>query len=166
MSSDARTLYLLLTITFLAFLTALYLPVNENYSIALFTTISLPVVYSARYFSKAAVGEEDLSFFKVVSTKESIIKELTAVITAFVIGYIVYVATSRDFTTDGLLYFTIAFLIVLFLRLIIATWYKSAALLIDVDNPLVITVSSIGFAFLGFAIEWVVFVWGVIRCGV
>jgi len=157
--SDTRTLYLLLTITFLAFITSLYLPIDENYSVALFTTISLPVVYSARYFSKTAVGEEELHFFRIVSKREEIIKDVVAVLTAFSIGYIVYVATSGDMTVDGLLYlYTIAFVITLFLRYVVAVWYKTGVNFVDVDNPFVILVASMSFAILGFALEWVIFV--------
>lgn len=155
--SDTRTLYLLLTITFLGFVTSLYLPVDENYRMALFTTISLPVVYSARYFSKTAVGEEELHFFRVVSTRESIIKDMVAVTTAFCIGYMVYVATTADMAIDGLYYYTIAFVIVLFLRYVIAVWYRAGAVVTDVDNPLVILFASMAFSILGFALEWIVF---------
>jgi len=155
--SDSRTLYLLLTITFLTFITSLYLPVDDNYSVALFTTISLPVVYSARYFSKTAVGEEDLHFFRVVSKREEITKDVVAVLTAFSIGYMVYVSTSRDMTIDGLFLYTIAFLVVLFLRYAIAVWYKAGASIVDVDNPFIILLASLSFAVLGFALEWVIF---------
>ena len=158
--SDTRTLYLLLTITFLAFLTSLYLPVDENYSVALFTTISLPVVYSARYFSKTAVGEEELHFFRIVSKREEIIKDVVAVLTAFSIGYIVYMATSRDMTIDGLYLYTIAFVIALFLRYVVAVWYKTGVNFVDVDNPFVILVASMSFAILGFALEWIIFMGG------
>jgi len=157
--SDTRTLYLLLTITFLAFLTSLYLPVDENYSVALFTTISLPVVYSARYFSKTAVGEEELHFFRTVSKREEIVKDVVAVLTAFSIGYIVYVATSRDMTTGGLYLYSVAFVIALFLRYVVAVWYKTGVN-IDVDNPFVILVASMSFAILGFALEWLIFMGG------
>ena len=157
--SDTRTLYLLLTITFLAFLTSLYLPVDENYSVALFTTISLPVVYSARYFSKTAVGEEELHFFRTVSKREEIVKDVVAVLTAFSIGYIVYVATSRDMTTGGLYLYSVAFVIALFLRYVVAVWYKTGVN-IDVDNPFVILVASMSFAILGFALEWLIFMSG------
>ena len=156
--SDTRTLYLLLTITFLAFISSLYLPVSENYSVALFTTISLPVVYSARYFSKTAVGEEELHFFRIVSKREELIKDVVAVLTAFSIGYIVYVATSRDMTVDGLFLYTIAFLVVLFLRYVIAVWYKAGVSIVDVDNPFIILLVSLSFAVLGFALEWLIFV--------
>jgi len=155
--SDTRTLYLLLTITFLGFLTSLYLPVDENYRMALFTTISLPVVYSARYFSKTAVGEEELHFFRIVSKKESIIKDMVAVTTAFCIGYMVYVATTADMTLDGLYLYAIAFVIVLFLRYVIAVWYKAGVAITDVDNPFVIMLASMSFAILGFAFEWIIF---------
>ena len=155
--SDTRTLYLLLTITFLAFISSLYLPVSENYSVALFTTISLPVVYSARYFSKTTAGKEDLQFFRVVSGTREIVKDVVAILTAFSIGYMVYVATSRDMTVDGLFLYTIAFLVVLFLRYVIAVWYKAGAS-IDVDNPFIILLASLSFAVLGFALEWAIFV--------
>ena len=155
--SDTRTLYLLLTITFLAFITSLYLPIDENYSVALFTTISLPVVYSARYFSKAAIGEEELQFFRVVSRREEIIKDAVAVLTAFSIGYIVYVATSQDMSVDGLYLYFIAFVIALFLRYAIAVWYKTGANIVDVDNPIVILLMSMLLAVLGFALEWLIF---------
>jgi len=155
---DTRTLYLLLTITFLAFITSLYLPVNSEYSIALFTTISLPVVYTARYFSKASVGEEDLTFFRVVSKRESIVKDVVAVLTAFLIGYIVYVATSRDMTTKSLYLYTVAFAIVLLLRYLVAVWYKAGANVVDVDNPFIVLVVSMAFALIGFVIEWFIFV--------
>ena len=156
--SDTRTLYLLLTITFLAFITSLYLPIDENYSVALFTTISLPVVYSARYFSKTAVGEEELHFFRIVSKREEIIKDVVAVLTAFSIGYIVYVATSGDMTVDGLYLYAIAFIIVLFLRYVIAVWYKTGINIVDVEHPIVVLLASMAFAFLGFALEWIIFI--------
>ena len=156
--SDTRTLYLLLTITFLAFISSLYLPVSENYSVALFTTISLPVVYSARYFSKTAVGEEELHFFRIVSKREELIKDVVAVLTAFSIGYVVYVATSRDMSVDGLCLYTIAFLIALFLRYVIAVWYRTGINIVDVDHPVVVLVASLAFAILGFALEWFIFV--------
>jgi len=160
--NDSRTLYLLLTITFLAFISSLYLPVDENYSVALFTTISLPVVYSARYFSKTAVGEEELQFFRIVSKREEIIKDIVAVSTAFAIGYLVYVATSRDMTMSGLYLYAVAFLVALFLRYVIAVWYKVGVNIVDVDHPFVILVVSLSFAILGFALEWLIFMVGLI----
>lgn len=157
MGSDARTLYLLLTITFLEFFTSLYLPISGDYRMALFTTISLPVVYSARYFSASAAGEENLHFFKVVSKKETVIKDMIAVTSAFCIGYIVYVATTMNFYMSGLYYFTVAFVIILFLRYVIAVWYKTGIVIVNVDDPIVITAASVAFAVLGFALEWIIF---------
>lgn len=154
--SDARTLYLLLTITFLAFISSLYLPVSENYSVALFTTVSLPVVYSARYFSKS--GSEELQFFRIVSAKESAIKDIIAVTTAFLIGYIIYISTSRDMSVEGLRLYSIAFIIVLFLRYVISVWYKAGVRFVDVDNPFVILVASLLFSASGFALEWLIFI--------
>jgi len=156
MGNDARTLYLLLSITFLAFLTSLFLPVNGNYRLALFTTIGLPAVYAARYFSKEADG--DFKFFKNVTRRAEIVRDLIAVSTAYLIGYIVYMATSADFTVDGFYLYSIAFLIVLFLRYLIAVWYKASKNVIDPDNPLVIVFVSFVFAVIGLIIEMAIFV--------
>lgn len=156
MGNDARTVYLLLSITFLAFLTSLFLPVNGNYHLALFTTIGLPAVYAARYFSKEADG--DFKFFKNVTRRAEIVRDLIAVSTAYLIGYIVYMATSADFTVDGFYLYSIAFLIVLFLRYLIAVWYKASKNVIDPDNPLVIVFVSFVFAVIGLIIEMAIFV--------
>ena len=61
-------------------------------------------------------------------------------------------------TVDGLFLYTIAFLVVLFLRYVIAVWYKAGVSIVDVDNPFIILLVSLSFAVLGFALEWLIFV--------
>ncbi len=155
MGNDARTLYLLLSITFLAFLTSILLPVNGSYRLALFTTIGLPAVYAARYFSKHGKEDEEFKFFKNVSMKEEIVRDLIAVSTAYLVGYIVYMATSADFSVGGLFLYSVAFVIVLILRYVIAVWYSAASKssVIDPDNPLVIVFMAFVFATFGLFIE-------------
>jgi len=157
MGNDSRTLYLLLTITFLALLTSLFLPVNGNYRLALFTTIGLPAVYSARYFSKRADSEDDLTFFKNISKKKELVRDFVAVTTAYIVGYIVYMATSADFTVDGLFLYSVAFAVVLVLRYLIAVWYRASKNVVDPDNPLVIVFVAFVFAVVGLVIEMIIF---------
>ena len=156
MGDDARTLYLLLSITFLALLTSLFLPVDDSYSLALFSTIGLPAVYAARYFSKEASG--DFKFFKNVTRRTEIIRDFFAVSSAYLVGYIVYMATSSDFTVDGLYLYSTAFMIVLFFRYLIAVWYSASKKVLDPDNPLVIVLVSFVFAVVGLIIEMIIFV--------
>lgn len=157
MGNDARTLYLLLSITFLALLTTLFFPVSNTYRLALFTTIGLPAVYSARYFSQHANRDDDFTFFRNVTRKAEIVRDLIAVSTAYVVGYIVYVSTSADFTLNGLFLFSIAFTIALMLRYMIAVWYRASKNIVDPDNPLVIVVVAFIFACVGLMVEMLVF---------
>lgn len=156
MGDDARTLYLLFSITFLALLTSLFLPVEDSYSLALFSTIGLPAVYAARYFSKEA--SRDFRFFKNVARRTEIIRDFFAVSSAYLVGYIVYMATSSDFTVDGLYLYSTAFMIVLFFRYLIAVWYSASKRVLDPDNPLVIVLVSFVFAVVGLIIEMIIFV--------
>lgn len=157
MGNDARTLYLLLSITFLAFLTSLFLPISGNYRLALFTTIGLPAVYAARYFSKERVEGEELRYFKNVTKKAEVTRDLIAVSTAFLIGYIVYMATSADFSLEGFQLYSVAFFVVLVLRYLISIWYEASKKFLDPSNPIVIVPMSFGFAAIGFLMELFVF---------
>lgn len=154
---DTRTLYLLLTITFLAFISSLFLHVSDRYCVALFSTVSLPVVYSVRYFAQVGEGEETFRFFRIVSKRESLIRDLIAVCIAFSIGYIMYVATASDLTASGLILYTVAFIVVLFLRYMIVVWYKNGARLVDVNNPFIIIAISLFLAVVGFFFESIIF---------
>ncbi len=153
---DTRTLYLLLTITFLAFISSLFLHVSDRYSVALSSTLSLPVIYSVRYFA-VGKGEETFRFFRIVSKRESLIRDLIAVCIAFSIGYITYVATASDLTASGLILYTVAFIVVLFLRYMIVVWYRNGVRLVDVNNPIIIIAISLFLAVVGFFFESIIF---------
>jgi len=156
MSNDVRTLYLLMSITFLALLSTVFLPVSTYYKIALFSTISLPAVYSARYFSKTR-EEKDFKFFKKIDLTTEITRDLIAVSTAYIIGYMVFVATSAYFSTHGLILYTVAFLMALLIRYLIVVWVKTGERVVDVKNPLVIAIISLVFAITGFVVESLIF---------
>ena len=156
MSNDVRTLYLLMSITFLALLSTVFLPVSTYYKIALFSTISLPAVYSARYFSKTK-EEQEYKFFKKRDRATVITKDLVAVSSAYIIGYMVFVATSAYFSAYGLVLYTIAFSIALLIRYLVAVWAKTGEKVIDIRNPLVITTVAMVFAGVGFLIEFLIF---------
>ncbi|MEM2190773.1 MAG: hypothetical protein QW540_04995 [Archaeoglobaceae archaeon] len=123
--SDSRTLALLLSITFLSFLVSIL--TNSGYfPTAIFTTVGLPVVYTIRYFKD---------------------KELIGVVSAFIIGYLVFVATTNLFDSTGLYIYSIAFFFSIIIRFIILSVYSVINPSIA-ENPIFSTILGIAIAFL------------------
>lgn len=120
---DARTLTLLLSITFLAFFVAFFTS-SEYFASAIFTTVGLPVVYTIRYFRD---------------------KELIGLTSAFLIGYLIFVAITNVFSFSGMMIYTFAFLMSLLIRAIIFAFYSVAPSEL-VRNPIFCTIFAIAIA--------------------
>jgi len=154
--STVKNLYLTFSISFLALLTALFLNVSESYRLALFTTLSIPFFYTAKYY------KEEYRHGKYFKTMENeALVELQILLTSFFTGYIMYVTTTTDFSTSGLELYAIAFAIVLIMKYVLQMFYSVASrgLLGEVnpDNPLVILAVSFVISCTFFLVEMLIF---------
>jgi len=153
MWKDVRNLYLTFSISFLALITSLFLPVSENYRIALFTTLSVPILYTTSYFQKKEA--EKGKYFRMV--EEDAITEIQVLMSSFIAGYIMYISSTMDLSLEGLLTFLIAFTIVNAMKYCLKTFYVSSRYLkVDPNNPYTIIVVSFVFACTFFLIECVI----------
>jgi len=148
--SEVRNLYLTFSISFLSLLTAIFLNVPETYRVALFTTLSLPILYTTKYYYKHG------KYFKRM--EDELMTELQVVMASFFAGYIMYVSSTLDFSTSGILIFLFAYAIVNAMKYTLRLFYKAAPSLgINPDNPYVIIGSSFVFSCTFFLIEWILY---------
>jgi len=154
--STVKNLYLTFSISFLALLTALFLNVPENYRLALFTTLSMPVFYTAKYYKEEF---RQGKYFKTIENE--VLAEFQILTAAFFTGYIMYVTTTADFSTTGLELYAIAFAIVLVMKYVLQTFYSVASRgmlgRIDPDNPLIILAVSFIISCTFFIVEMLIF---------
>jgi len=135
--SDGRTLCLLATITFTSFFVSL-LSSLPGFGEALFSTVSLPVVYTIRYFSKSTSGE------------------LIGLFSAYAIGYLMFLATTQIFGAYGMLVYSLAFTISILMRVCIYTIYSTLPSGFDKENPFfaVFTAVFLSAVFAGVLVLW------------
>jgi hypothetical protein len=138
-------LYLFLSIIFLILFTRL-LGFPETFSVALFSTISTPVMYSiAYYYRKPVTG------FFVKPKNHRVVKfrvayrSFVATLTSFVAGFIVFAALSGS--TDIVVY-SLAFVVTWIMRISIYLLLPVLAKHIDIENPAITMLISLGVAVL------------------
>jgi len=135
--TNGRTLCLLATITFTSFFVSLFSGLL-GFGEALFSTVSLPVVYTIRYFSKSASGE------------------LIGLFSAYVIGYLMFLATTQIFGDYGMVIYSLAFIASILMRICIYTIYNSLPKEFDKENPFfaVFTAVFLSAVFAGVLVLW------------
>jgi len=143
LASGYVDLYLFLSIVFLILFTRL-LGIPEAFSIALFSTTSMPAMYSFMYYyRKPAIG------FFVKPKNHRIIeirvayKSLAAILTSFVTGFIVFAALSGS--TDIIVY-TLAFLVTSIMRIVLYLLLPVLARHVDVESPVIAMLTSLAIA--------------------
>lgn len=158
--NDVSNLYLTFSISFLALLTSIFLNVSENYRLALFTTLSFPVLYTAKYY-KSEYGK----YFKKL--EDEAVAEMQILLASFFAGYIMYITTTEDFSINGLYLFGFAFALVLVMKYVLQAFYSVANTLdMNPDNPFVILGVSFVISCTFFLIEVILlpYLSGVIGC--
>ncbi|MCC6055262.1 MAG: hypothetical protein LM583_01105 [Desulfurococcaceae archaeon] len=136
-------LYLFLSIVFLILFTKL-LGFPEVFSIALFSTTSMPAMYSFMYYYRKPltgifVKPKDYRVIKIRAAYRS----LAAVLTSFVMGFIVFAALSGS--TDIAIY-TLAFIVTFIMRVALYILLPVLASYVDIENPAIVMLTSLAVA--------------------
>jgi hypothetical protein len=113
LAGDGRTLCLLVTIVFTSFFVSLFSHL-VGFGEALFATVSLPVVYTVRYFRD---------------------NEAVGITLAFIFGYLMFLTATQIFGIYGMIIYTVAFIISQLLRAGIYGIYTSLPKGFDGNNP-------------------------------
>jgi len=113
---DGRTLCLFTTIVFTSFFVSLFSSLI-GFGEALFATISLPVVYTIRYF---------------YSTRQA---DAVGLMLAYVFGYLIFIATTQILGLNGMITYSIAFFVSILMRASIYTIFASLPENFDKNNP-------------------------------
>jgi hypothetical protein len=112
---DGKTLCLLVTVIFTSFFVSLFSPL-VGFGEALFATVSLPVTYTFRYFQN---------------------REAVALGFAYVFGYLIFLTATQSplFGMQGMIIYTIAFIVSMLLRACIWSIYTALPEEFDKNNP-------------------------------
>jgi hypothetical protein len=143
LASGYVDLYLFLSIVFLILFTRL-LGIPEAFSVALFSTTSMPAMYSFMYYYRKPVT----GFFVKPKNHRAIeirvaYKSLAAILTSFVTGFIVFAALSGS--TDIIIY-TLAFLVTSIMRTALYLLLPALARHVDVESPAIAMLTSLAMA--------------------
>jgi hypothetical protein len=142
-------LYLFLSIVFLILFTRL-LGFPDTFSIALFSTISTPVMHSiAYYYRKLVTGYFVKPKDHRVVRFRAAYRSLVASLTSFVTGFIVFVALSGS--TDIVMY-SLAYVVTWVMRATIYFLLPVLANSIDIENPAIIMIVALAIAVLALAV--------------
>jgi hypothetical protein len=135
-------LYLFLSIVFLILFTKL-LGFPEAFSIALFSTISMPAMYSFMYYYRKHLTDTGI-FVKPKNYRiRAAYRSFAAVLTSFVMGFIVFAALSGS--TDIIIY-TLAFLVISIMRIVLYLLLPVLARHVDVESPAIAMLTSLAMA--------------------
>jgi len=138
-------LYLFLSIVFLILFTKL-LGFPEAFSIALFSTISMPAMYSFMYYYRKHLTDTGI-FVKPKDYRirgiRAAYRSFAAVLTSFVMGFIVFAALSGS--TDIVIY-TLAFIVTFVMRTALYILLPVLTSYVDIENPAIVMLTSLAVA--------------------
>lgn len=141
-----ENLHLFLSIIVLILLLRLFSVVPTLFDTALFSCISMPAMYAMTYYHYRV--RKEFGRFVVKRNKLELWGyEVIALITSFVMGYLVFTALtgSYDYVTYGS-----AFIVVQLMRLVVVSVTKSLKNMgVDVNHPLVVVLVSVLVALIG-----------------
>jgi len=152
--SEQANLYLFLSIMVLALL-ARITGLSELFTVALLSTIALPVTYALSYYYERGAREE----FIFVKRKGGparptaglgrLGRSLAAVISGYATGFVVFAALSGSL---DLLTYTFAYAVVMLMRAVIAHSLPFVAKIVDVESPAALMLVSLFTAILAYVI--------------
>jgi len=153
--SEQANLYLFLSIMVLALL-ARITGLSELFTVALLSTITLPVTYALSYYYKRGAREE----FIFVKRKGGgparpttglgrLGRSLAAVISGYATGFVVFAALSGSL---NLLAYTLAYAVAMLMRAVIAHSLPFVAKFVDVESPAALMLVSLFTALLAYMI--------------
>ena len=141
-----ENLHLFLSIIVLILLLRLFSVVPTLFDTALFSCISMPAMYAMTYYHYHA--RKEFGRFVVKRNKLELWGyEVVALITSFVMGYLVFTALtgSYDYVT-----YSSAFIVVQLMRLVVVSVTRSLKNMgVDVNHPLVVVLVSVLVALIG-----------------
>jgi len=139
LASGYVDLYLFLSIIFLILFTRL-LGFSDAFSIALFSTVSMPAMYSFMYYyRKPAAGYFVKPKNRSVVGFRAAYRSLAAALTSFAVGFIVFAALSGS---ANIAVYTVAFLVTWLQRAFLYYMLSAAAERIDIESPVTLIAVS------------------------
>jgi len=148
---SVKNLYLTFAISFLALLTAIFTSAPENYRIALFTTMSMPVMYAAKYYHSGG------KYFRNI--EREILTDIQVYLASYFAGYVMYVSTTADASLQGMILFAIAYTVVILMRYALQLCYSFTKPFTNPDSPLIIILLSFIISCTFFFVEMVFLRW-------
>jgi len=140
-------LYLFMSIFILAFLTRIAGIPLEGFTEGLIASISMPVMYVLTYYKKGDNTHRH-RFVKpksVVGTgggvARSWVKEFIALVSSYMTGFLIFIAITSGF---NFLAYTIAYVCAHVMRLMLTIILPVLARYVDVDDPAVLMITSLG----------------------
>jgi hypothetical protein len=150
-------LYLFMSIFILAFLTRIAGIPLEGFTEGLIASISMPVTYVLTYYKVNNMHR--YRFVKpkgVVDTEGGVarswVKEFIALVSSYMTGFLIFIAITSSF---NILAYTIAYVCAHVMRLMLTTMLPVLARHVDVDDPAVLMITSLGISLVMLAILFI-----------
>jgi hypothetical protein len=142
-------LYLFMSIFILAFLTRIIRIPVEGFTEGLLASVSMPVTYVLAYYGRPV----EYAFVKtkggVVLNARSWAREYLAVVSSFIVGFLIFMAITSSF---NILAYTLAYISVQAMRLMLALIIPALSRHVDVGDPAVVMITSLGVSLLSLAV--------------
>ena len=140
LTAESVNLYLFMSIFILAFLTRIAGIPLEGFTEGLIASISMPVMYVLAYYRNRDV-------YRFVKPKSgaglvvrSWVKEFATLVSGFVVGFLIFMAITSSF---NILAYSIAYVCVHAMRLLLALILPILARRVDIGNPAVLMTTSL-----------------------
>ena len=149
LSVEEVNLYLFMSIFILAFLTRIAGIPLEGFTEGLIASISMPVMYVLAYYK----NKNTYRFVKPKSGAGLVargwVKEFVALVSGFVVGFLIFMAITSSF---NILAYSTAYVCVHAMRLLLAVVLPVLARRVDVGNPAVLMITSLGVSLVTLAV--------------
>jgi hypothetical protein len=142
-------LYLFMSIFILAFLTRIVRVPVEGFTEGLLASVSMPVTYVLAYYGRPV----EYAFVKpkggVVLNARSWAREYLAIVSSFIVGFLIFMTITSSF---NILAYTLAYISVQAMRLMLALIIPVLSRHVDVGDPAVVMITSLGVSLLSLAV--------------
>jgi hypothetical protein len=142
-------LYLFMSIFILAFLTRIARIPVEGFTEGLLASVSMPVTYVLAYYARPVEYEFVKPKGGVVPNARGWVREYIAIVSSFITGFLIFMVITSSF---NILAYTLAYISVQAMRLMLALIIAVLSRHVDVGDPAVIMITSLGVSLLAFAV--------------